>query len=193
MSDRDLAMQKDQRSGLFLSIIDFHFEMVFNLKFHHTGSLMPRFLSHTAGWKVWTLKGACFIRLLKQVTLSQTDISRRFKCVIYPTASFVTYLHYRTTCLCHPIQSALGKSRDCQKEGFISWNRNQRFWKDVFFQQGKCQTKGNDICWIHFQKQTCVSPNHIMCLVQQWETPLVRHYDSGQTFIVIFPDGTGQA
>lgn len=34
--------------------------------------------------------------------------------------------------------------------------------------------------------------NYLICLLEQRTTPLVKRYNNGQTFIVIFPDGTGQ-
>lgn len=34
--------------------------------------------------------------------------------------------------------------------------------------------------------------HYLVCLVEQRSTPLVKHYNNGQTLIVIFPDGTEQ-
>lgn len=77
--------------------------MVFKFNFRDSGSLMLHVPWYAAGWKVWKLKGAYIVRLLKQVThppdryLMQIQFTYLSHCFIHDIFNYIIGQHASAT------------------------------------------------------------------------------------------------
>lgn len=77
---------------------------------------------------------------------------------------------------------------------FFPWNRDHGLWKHFPFERERWRVEGIVMCWnpaMPTSESIEANINYSIRLAEQRIAPLVKHYNNGQTFIGIFPDGGG--
>lgn len=165
--------------------------MFFKLDFHAIESLKLQFPRAEI---VWPLK-----QVTHTYTIRQTDIYRQIK----PTHLLLVFIHAVTplTTLHDPTKKYLppytmdSQMKPLRRQFFSPWNRDHRLWNHFPYKRETWRAEGIVMCWnpaMPSSESIEANVNYSTRLAEQRTAPLVKHYNnSGQTFIVIFPDGGG--